>query len=394
MDLISNIVLLLISNSISILFTWLLWQMIIIPLKALRLYTVCYRLFTVLPVFWLVPFHYLYCCFIYFKKDTVWTGLPWHGDAFENILHILCVVWLLGVLISAACVILGIYQLKRLPLSDSPGMVSQAGQIARQMDKKAWLLDDFGNIQLYPGLDFVSPVRVYQTMIPVPMTPIGFTRKILLPFHSYTDKELQMVVAHELSHIRRHDLALRELLIFIKIVFWFHPLAWRIFRDFEYWSEIACDIDVCSGKNIYVNLKEYLYLLVENSRNIRRFGRQNFYERSCFMSGLGNGVKGLRDRIDKVHRHRRYKHLPLITVLTCLLFLLLGTGLSVAALLSFGDSGFFVWKNGAKTYYKYFDMHHIYKDKKGLLLAELDLYIPFETVKNADRTFLLKKLYR
>lgn len=62
--------------------------------------------------------------------------------------------------------------------------------------------------------------------------------------------------------------------------------------------------------------------------------------------------------------------------------------------ISFGDSGFFVWKNGAKTYYKYFDMHHIYKDKKGLLLAELDLYIPFETVKNGDRTFLLKKLYR
>lgn len=62
--------------------------------------------------------------------------------------------------------------------------------------------------------------------------------------------------------------------------------------------------------------------------------------------------------------------------------------------ISFDDAGFTVWENGTKSRYKYLDMHRIYKDKQGLLLADIDLYIPMEAIKKADRRPLLKKLYR
>ena len=155
----------------------------VIPLKALRLYTVCYRLFALLPVFWLVPFHYLYCSFHYFKMHTVWMGLPWHGDAFEDVLRYLGILWALGVFVATANVIFGFYQLKRLPLSSNYSATSQAGEMAWQMDQRSWLLDAGGNVQLYPGLNFDSPVRAYQTHIPVPMTPLGINHKILLPYY-------------------------------------------------------------------------------------------------------------------------------------------------------------------------------------------------------------------
>ena len=327
----SNLVLLLISNSISVCIAWLLWRLMVIPLKALRLYTVCYRLFALLPVFWLVPFHYLYCSFHYFKMHTVWMGLPWHGDAFEDVLRYLGILWALGVFVATANVIFGFYQLKRLPLSSNYSATSQAGEMAWQMDQRSWLLDAGGNVQLYPGLNFDSPVRAYQTHIPVPMTPLGINHKILLPYYPYTRQELEMVVAHELSHIRRHDLALRGLLIAIKVLFWFHPLAWRIFRDFEYWSEIACDVDVCSGKHTYIQPKKYFYLLIQNAENAGHPNRRRFCDRNYFMSGLGNGAKMLRDRIKKAQRCRLPKLLPLITLLACLIFLFGGSTICLAA---------------------------------------------------------------
>lgn len=61
---------------------------------------------------------------------------------------------------------------------------------------------------------------------------------------------------------------------------------------------------------------------------------------------------------------------------------------------SFDDSGFTVWENGVRRRYKYVDIHHTYKDKQGLLLADIDLYIPLEAVEPGLRSQLLRKFYR
>lgn len=327
----NNLVLLLISNSISICFVWLLFKLVLIPLKALKLYTICYRLFCVTAAFWIIPFHYLYCSFRYYKMDTVWTGLPWHGDLFVNTLNLLCIIWALGVFVSTLYTILGLYEIKKLPLFQRKDLTSEASRIVRQIDTTQWLLDESGDIQLLPGLDDSTPVQIYQTYIPVPMTPLGLTNKILLPFYPYTQEELQMVVAHELSHIRRKDLRIRGIFIFIKILFWFHPLTWQIFKEFEYWSEIACDIDVCSAKNIYVHPKHYFYLLIDHAQRFSLTSQNCFYKRNCFMSGLGNEGKALKDRIEKVRNHKYPPFLFLITTLLCFIFFLSGTGVALSS---------------------------------------------------------------
>lgn len=60
----------------------------------------------------------------------------------------------------------------------------------------------------------------------------------------------------------------------------------------------------------------------------------------------------------------------------------------------FTNYGFTVWKNGSATNLKYYNIHHIYKDKRGLLLADIDLYIPLEIITKTQKKKLINKFYR
>lgn len=55
---------------------------------------------------------------------------------------------------------------------------------------------------------------------------------------------LQMVLAHELTHIRRGDLALGAFQWLTQIMWWFHPLIWLTCRQVTRERERSCDEDV------------------------------------------------------------------------------------------------------------------------------------------------------
>jgi beta-lactamase regulating signal transducer with metallopeptidase domain len=80
--------------------------------------------------------------------------------------------------------------------------------------------------------------------IPVPML-LGVRRPtIALPpgTSSSTDAgDLELILAHELAHIRRRDLLWAWLPILAQTVFFFHPLVWLARREFALAQEIACD---------------------------------------------------------------------------------------------------------------------------------------------------------
>lgn len=51
----------------------------------------------------------------------------------------------------------------------------------------------------------------------------------------------EMVLAHELAHLRRRDLAWEWLFVVLDAVFFFHPLAWLVHREHRKAQETACD---------------------------------------------------------------------------------------------------------------------------------------------------------
>jgi beta-lactamase regulating signal transducer with metallopeptidase domain len=77
-----------------------------------------------------------------------------------------------------------------------------------------------------------------------PMLIGAFRPRIVLPKdaldHGLTP-QVEMMLAHELAHVRRADLAWLWLLTFCEILFFFHPLVWVARREAAVDAESACD---------------------------------------------------------------------------------------------------------------------------------------------------------
>eukprot|EP00903_Cladosiphon_okamuranus_P002802 g2800.t1 len=66
-------------------------------------------------------------------------------------------------------------------------------------------------------------------------------RTIYLPEAITDQRDADIILAHECTHISRGDLLTRPFERFVADVFWFSPFAWMMRRQLDYWREAACD---------------------------------------------------------------------------------------------------------------------------------------------------------
>ena len=112
---------------------------------------------------------------------------------------------------------------------------------ARPLDDASWqaLLVE---MKLQLGIRFTVAVGVSQDS-DVPLV-VGWRRpKILLPVDCkcWTVEKRRAVLAHELSHVARHDVFWQIVARLACAVYWFHPLAWLAERRMRVERELACD---------------------------------------------------------------------------------------------------------------------------------------------------------
>lgn len=103
---------------------------------------------------------------------------------------------------------------------------------------------------LYENRTLCSPVSVRR----------GGKHMILLPDKTYTEKELRMVLEHEVNHIIFGDLRWRMFGVAMMCVHWFNPVVYRQFRDLVRYQETVCDLRSSMEKPWYTK-KEYAVLL-------------------------------------------------------------------------------------------------------------------------------------
>ncbi len=110
-------------------------------------------------------------------------------------------------------------------------------------------------------LHAASPAAVSVRCSPGLLEPgvVGFFRPVLLLpegiVKTLTPPQLEAVLAHELSHIRRRDNLTSALHMVVEAVFWFHPLVWWIGARLVEERERACDEAVLargSEPHVYV----------------------------------------------------------------------------------------------------------------------------------------------
>ncbi len=143
-------------------------------------------------------------------------------------------LYALGVLLMLARLANGLWHARRLaanaqPLHDGP-VADLLHSLARQWSMR------------------ITPALALAEQIVVPQVAGLLRPTILLPASAVTglsSDELQMILAHELAHIRRHDLWVNLLQRLAETVLFFNPALWYLSRRVSSLREFCCDEQTC-----------------------------------------------------------------------------------------------------------------------------------------------------
>ncbi len=138
--------------------------------------------------------------------------------------------WIAGVLLLSLCHFIGWGKTRRLT-RQGPAQVSE--------DWRA----RFRRLCNTAGLDRAIDIAG-SSVARIPCV-VGWAKPvILIPLSSFTGleaEELEMIILHELAHIRRHDVLVGYFQTVVEILFFFNPAVWWISRQIRAEREHCCD---------------------------------------------------------------------------------------------------------------------------------------------------------
>ncbi len=168
---------------------------------------------------------------------------------------ILLGIWIAGVVVNLAGLVLGFWRLHRIAsraaiVRDGPWF-----DAARQLSEHFRLR---------------APVTLLQSDRPAVLVTWGFfAPRVMLPrdAESWDVDRIRVVLAHELAHVQRRDWIVQIGSELLRIACWFNPLMWLAASRLRLESERACDDAVV---NLGVSGRDYALHLLELAR---QFGR-------------------------------------------------------------------------------------------------------------------------
>lgn len=122
---------------------------------------------------------------------------------------------------------------------------------------------------------------------------MGFIKPaILLPEKVYGDKEIYLILKHELIHYKRGDLWYKLLLVGVKRIHWFNPFVYRMVEHAEEDLEMFCDDEVLIESSL-ADKKRYMEIILETAHQNRAYGMS-------FSVPLRGGKKMLQKRFSHI----------------------------------------------------------------------------------------------
>ncbi|HEX5745111.1 MAG TPA: M56 family metallopeptidase [Archangium sp.] len=149
-------------------------------------------------------------------------------------MHWLVLAWGLGVTVSSLRLLSGWLKLRRLVREAEPAPTEWQDALER----------------LARRLGMTRPVRLLRSAALDVPAAVGWLRPVvLLPVTALTGlsaRQLEMVLAHELAHIRRYDFAVNLVQTLVETLLFYHPAVWWMSRVIRVEREHCCD-DIAVG---------------------------------------------------------------------------------------------------------------------------------------------------
>ena len=175
--------------------------------------------------------------------DYAANASPEVAGAFEHDFAWVARTWLVGVCLLALRIALGLLLLEQLRRRNLSALPVEIVERCRALQQR---------------LGISRVVRYCECrMVNVPSV-IGFFRPVvLLPMRALTGlspEQLEAVIAHELGHVKRFDVAVNFVQVIAETVFFFHPAVWWLNKRIRADREDCCDdvaIAACGRKASY-----------------------------------------------------------------------------------------------------------------------------------------------
>ncbi len=145
---------------------------------------------------------------------------------------------------------------------------------------------------------------------------------IVIPDFDFSEDELKMIFAHELTHLKHFDLHIKLLGIFVGCIHWFNPFVYILRRSLGTVSEWCCDESVLKRLNLK-DAKDYGRLIISviesNTKGI-----------AAYSASMASAKSHIKRRLLKIAGFREItKTLKAVSVF-------LAAGISVCSLTAFG----------------------------------------------------------
>ncbi|MEM1123861.1 MAG: M56 family metallopeptidase, partial [Bacteroidota bacterium] len=145
----------------------------------------------------------------------------------------LALLWLLGMVFFASRVVTGLFKLHQLSVNGIQPLPEK------------WQ-HQFEQLKQLSGIHRKVNLRL-STIVGVPITYRFFRPIILLPFSLFSglsDEQIEVLLLHELAHIKRYDYLFNLIQSCIEVVFFYHPLVWWMSQKVRSEREHCCDDQV------------------------------------------------------------------------------------------------------------------------------------------------------
>lgn len=158
-------------------------------------------------------------------------------------------------------------------------------------------------------------VALYQGSDGEPTMTFGVCRPVIICGREIGSREAELMVRHELVHIRRLDALWKILMQFATFLHWCNPMVWVLYCELDRVCELSCDETVVQGRP-EEEVDAYLRLLIEEAQTEKKTGKPYLK----WKAGFGENKREIRERMENLMRHKRGNRFLVGTLAAALIF--------------------------------------------------------------------------
>ena len=143
----------------------------------------------------------------------------------------------------------------------------------------------------------------------------GVFRPVILCGREIGSRDSELVVRHEMVHIKRLDAFWKMLIQFAKFLHWCNPMMWLLCDEFDRVCEISCD-ETAVWELTEEERTGYGLLLIEEAQEAEELKRFPLK----WKAGFGSNMRRVKERVDNLMRKKKWNRFATGTLVAALIF--------------------------------------------------------------------------